>query len=56
MRWNKVEVSKKRTFARKSGCVVGAGEEREDSTVKEGRLQGREGGQAKRTSVEVDKA
>ena len=45
-------VGESRTLARERGSVREHGEERVDSTVKEGRFQGRKGGQAKRASLE----
>ena len=50
MRWKRVKVSQIRTLARESGIGAEHGEERADPTVKEGRFQGGDGGQAKRTS------
>ena len=45
-------VSESRTLAREGGSEREHGVERVDSTVKEGRLQGGEGGQATRASLE----
>ena len=49
--WGRVKVSETRNLAQKKGSDREQGEERVDSSVKEGRFQGGEGGKAKRTSL-----
>ena len=51
MRWKRVELSKSPTLARERTVGAGAWEERVDSTVKKGRFQGGEGGQAMRIFI-----
>ena len=48
------EVRESRTLERERGSEQEHGEEKVDSTVKEGRFQGSEGMQARRVSLEVE--
>ena len=52
MRGERVKVGESRTLARVRGSEREHEEERVDSTVKEGRFQGGQGGQATRASLE----
>ena len=52
MRGERVKVGESRTLAREGGSKREHGVERMDSTVKEGKFQGGQGGQARRASLE----
>ena len=51
VRWERIKVNESRIFAREGGSERKHGEERVDSTVKEGRFQGCEEGQTRRVSL-----
>ena len=52
MRRERVKVGESRTLVRVGGSEREHGEKRVDSTVKEGRFQGGQGGQARRASLD----
>ena len=56
VRWERVKVSESRILAREGGSERQYGEKRMDSTVKEGKFQGKEGGQAKRIILKVGRS